>query len=152
MDNQIAKLDSFNNMAEMKSFASELIASGFLPQSLKKPEQVVSVILKGRELGMGPMFAVSNIHVIQGNPVLSVHAIAALLIKANVMYKIIKDYEPMKNDAGEIVKIGDKPNYVTTVRFYRKWEGQIIEQDISFSWAEAVAQQLTGKDNWMKMP
>ena len=34
-----------------------LLTSGFLPQSIKSPEQALAIILQGRELGIGPMAA-----------------------------------------------------------------------------------------------
>ena len=45
---------------------ANVVEVGFLPQSIKSPEQALAIILQGRELGIGPMAALNNISIIQG--------------------------------------------------------------------------------------
>jgi hypothetical protein len=149
----IAKLDNFSTVNEMHGLAQTLIDGKMIPTSLNTPEKVISVIQLGRELGLGAVSSLNNIHNIQGRTTLSVHAISALLYKAGVAYKILKDFEqfdkPKIEADGSISTVKD---IETIIRFYRKWNGETIENDIRFTWSEAQLAGLTTKDNWKKMP
>lgn len=169
---ELAKLDSFQSVGEIMDFAKVLLKSGLVPSSFNTAEKVVTAIQQGRELGMGGVTALNNIHVIEGKAALSVHAIGALLRKANVAYQTVRNYEPeyeidpmtgqevlykMVNE--KPVKVtkeeGGKPrriDTVTSIKFYRKWEGRVIEELVDFRWSEAVGQNLVEKSNWKKMP
>jgi hypothetical protein len=48
--------------------ASVLVKSGFLPAEIKTPEQALAIMIKGRELGIPPMVALSHIYIIKGKP------------------------------------------------------------------------------------
>lgn len=144
------KLSGFNTVGDALSFAKLLIDSKLIPSTLKTPDAVVAVILQGRELGFGPITSVNNINNIQGKPTLGVHAIAAKLAQAGLTYQLIKDYEPeTKTDAEGKETIVDR---VTTFRFFRMWNGRVIENDVSYRWSEATKAGYTTKDNWLKMP
>lgn len=144
------KLSGFSTVGEALSFAQLLIDSKLIPSTLKTPDAVVAVILQGRELGFGPITSVNNINNIQGKPTLGVHAIAAKLAQAGLTYQLIKDYEPeTKTDAEGKETIVDR---VTTFRFFRMWNGRVIENDVSYRWSEATKAGYTTKDNWVKMP
>lgn len=140
----VTKLDNFGSVEEMSKYAATLIESKLVPKSLSTPEKVITVILQGKELGFDPVTSLNNIHNIQGRATLSVHAIAALLKKAGISYKLIKDAETV----GE----GDDLDIVTTIRFYERFGNQIIENDISYSIKEAKKAGLMIKDNWKRMP
>lgn len=149
-ESQVAKFDDFSNVGQMTEFAKVLIASKMLPPAYNSPEKVVAAVVQGKELGMDAMTAINNLHVIQGKPTLSVHAIAALLKKAGVMYEIVKDYEPVyeKNDDGKEVLI----DRITTIKFSQFKHDRWFENEISFTMKEAKKQDLTSKDNWKRMP
>jgi len=144
-EERVAKFNDFNDIGDMMGFAETLIKSKMLPPAYNTPEKVVAAVTQGKELGFDPMTSLSNLHVIQGKPTLSVHAIAALLARAGIVWKIVKDCESIEKDG----KVVDK---ITTIRFLKKWHGETIENDISFTWKEAQAQGLTVKDNWKRMP
>ena len=149
---EVAKFNHFSNVDEVMQFAVHMIGTGFLPKAYDKPEKVMSAIVQGRELGVDALTAINNIHVIQGKPTLSVHLIAALLAKNNIAWELVKDCEKVF-DENEKDETG-KPkllDIVTTIRFYRKWEDRVIENDFSFTFKEAKAQDLTTKDNWKRM-
>jgi hypothetical protein len=137
----------------MRGLAQTLISGGMIPSGLNTPEKVISVIQLGRELGLGAVSSLNNIHNIHGRTTLSVHAISALLYKAGVAYKIMKDFEKYeKPKVQEDGSIGTQTDVETVIRFYRMWNGQVIENDIRYTWSEAQAAGLTTKDNWKKMP
>lgn len=143
------RLSGFNTSNEAIGFAKLLIDSKLVPPAYKSPEAVVTVILQGRELGFGPITSLNNINSIQGKPTLNVHAIAAKLATAGVAYQLIQDYEPVYKTEGGEEKIVDR---ITTFKFYKKWHGETITNEVSYRWSEATKAGLTTKDNWVKMP
>lgn len=142
-ESTITKIEGFGSIEEMKKYADTLIKSNLVPKSLNTPEKVITVVLQGKELGFDPITSLSNIHNIQGKPTLSVHAIAALLKKAGITYKLMKDAERV----GE----GEDLDVVTTIRFYERFGNEIITNDISYSYKEAKKAGLLLKDNWQRM-
>lgn len=88
----------------LKVFGNEILKSGLTP--LKTGEAIVAAILFGKELGLNAMMSVNNIYPINGKATAGIHLINALLIKAGVVTKIIRDYEPcvafaMKGEDGK---------------------------------------------------
>lgn len=61
--------------------AAMLVKTGFLPPTIKNPEQAVAIMMKGRELGVPPMYALSNIAVISGKPACTAELMLALLYR-----------------------------------------------------------------------
>jgi hypothetical protein len=149
-NNSIVKFDHFQNTNEMLSFAELLIKSKLLPQTLKTPEAVVSIILQGKELGFSSMTSLNNLNNIQGKVTLGIHAIAALLKKRNIRYKLLQDFADVwgKNKDGEEIVV-DK---VTSFIFMERWGDQIIENTIPYYWTDAVKAGLSTRDNWIKQP
>lgn len=145
-EQQIAKLDNFSTVTEMRSFAAELIKTGLVPKSLKTPEAVVGVVLMGKELGFGAMTALTNIHSIDGRPTLSVHAIGAKLHQKGLITKTIKDFEPVFDQQGNVL------DYVTTIRYYQPFHGTVVTEDMTFKWSDAEAAGWSSKPTWTKMP
>lgn len=156
MSTSISKLDNYTTFEEITVTAQALMegARSFLPKSLKKPEEVAMVVMAGQELGLNATSALRNIHLIQGMTALSVHAIAALLKKKGMTYKIVEDY--LKLDAnGNPIEQGSDAKAVdvrTTIRFIEYFHGEIITNDISFTWSDAAKMDLTSKENWQRMP
>ncbi len=116
----------------LKEMAQTMMVTGFLPKSLTKPEQVIFIIMKGREIGMGPMQALSQIDIIQGVTCLKAEGMLAQVLKHCPQARI--DY--IQNDDHacviEATRPGSAPN-----RF-------------SFSMEDATKAGLAGKDNWKK--
>jgi len=61
--------------------AETLLKSGFLPASIKTKEQAIAIGLKGKELGIPLMQAISSINIIQGKPCASAELMLALVYK-----------------------------------------------------------------------
>lgn len=117
----------------MKEQAGMLVKSGFLPPALNTPEKVIAVALKGRELGIGMMEAISSINIIQGKPTLSAQLMLALATRTGEL----ESFECPTTPAG------------ATARCKRKgWPAA----EAKFGPAEAKALQLDGKDNYKKQP
>ena len=60
-------------------FAKAIVASGFAPKGMDKPESVLVALQWGAELGLTPMAALSNIAVVNGRPSLFGDAALALI-------------------------------------------------------------------------
>lgn len=62
----------------MKDQARMFINAECLPFAIKKPEHAMVIMMKGRELGIPPMAALSSISLIKGTPALSAQLMLAL--------------------------------------------------------------------------
>lgn len=122
--------------------AETWVKSGLLPSNIKSPEQAVVIAIKGKELGLTPLASFEFIDVISGKPSLKPKAQAALVRKGGVKYQTIKDFEPVFDEEGK------KVDMETIIRFYR--DG--IQEDVKYTYRDAQALGLTGKDNWKKQP
>lgn len=121
---------------------ADWIKSGLLPSAITKPEQVVVIALKGKELGLETMQSFDFIDVIMGKPSLKPKAQAALIRKGGVKYYTEKDYEPVYDATGALI------DYETVIVFIR--DG--IEERVKYKYTDAANLGLTGKDNWKKQP
>ena len=65
----------------MREQAKVLVSTGFLPAAIKTPEQALAIMLKGRELNVPPMYALSNITVLQGKPTAGAELMLALIYR-----------------------------------------------------------------------
>lgn len=119
--------------AVIRQQAEVLVKTGFLPQSIKTPEQAMAIILTGRELGIGAMAALNTINVIQGKPTVSPQLMLALINRSGQVENIQID----SGKDGATVTIKRKGRSAYTARFGP---------------AEAVAMGLNGKDNYKKQP
>ncbi len=113
--------------------ATMLVKSGFLPPSIKSPENAVAIILMGRELSIGPMASLQSINIIQNKPTVSPQLMLALINRSGQL----EDYKVEFSGSGATVtmKRRGRSAYTTT-----------------FGAAEASALQLAGKDNYKKQP
>ena len=113
-------------MAEM------LLNSKMLPSSLRQPEQVAAIILRGRELGIGPMEALTSLHVIKGRVVSSTQLMLALIYRSGFLEDI------------QIVR--DDPVSVTMKR-----QG-MTPHTVTFGSEDMERAKLQHKDNYKKWP
>jgi hypothetical protein len=163
------------SMDQMLTAAKVMIESGLCPKNINAPEQVVMIMKMGSEIGLNTMAALNNIHSIQGRPTLGVHAIAGQLKKYGVTYNVVSDFLPMYDATGsvcdyitviefvdtvaltafkkELLEIKDLPADIRQlyIAALDKTKGTIFHSQ-AFKWSEAQSMELTGKDNWKKMP
>lgn len=119
----------------MKEQAAMLVKTGFLPETIRTPEQAVAIMLKGRELQLPPMYALSNIVVIKGKPVASAELLQALVYR----------------DHGDnAMRIKQTDATVCTIEYRRRsWSHP---ETYSFTIEDAKAAGLTGNQTWQKYP
>jgi hypothetical protein len=133
IENQaIALMPSASEWQQMLTQCSVLVKSGFLPSTIRTPEQAIAIALKGRELGMPMMLAFAHIYIIQGKPCMSAESMLGMIYK-HAPGAII-NYPRYENEAVtiEATRPGGKPFIVT------------------WTMDDARKADLTGKDNWKK--
>lgn len=81
--NEAALIPSTGEWQIFREMASSLVKTGFLPEAIKTPEQAVAVMLKGRELAIPPMYALSNIAIVKGKPTVSAELMLALIHRSH---------------------------------------------------------------------
>lgn len=109
------------------------MSSRLLPESITTPEAAAAIILKGRELNIGPMEALSGINVIRGKPSVSPQLMLALARRT----KELEDFTIV--DDGE----------TCTVTVKRKGQTPVVT---TFSMKDASKMGLASRDNWIKQP
>jgi hypothetical protein len=115
----------------IKEQAAMLVKTGFLPPTIKNPEQALAIIMTGRELNIPPMAALNNINVIQGKPTISPQLMLALINRSG------------QRDNLEIVTGAE--GAIVTMK--RRGRSPYVAR---FGPAEAKAMGLAGKDNYNK--
>lgn len=126
-------------------------ASGLFPD-VKRAEQAVVKILAGREFGIGPVAALSGIHIIDGKPSAGSGLLAGL-VKASGKY----DYDVLKLDATGCeleffdVRGGTRGTRVTMSRD-KNGKPAPGTPSVSFGPKEAKDANLIGRANYKKHP
>jgi hypothetical protein len=141
------KLDGFTNVEEMMRWAQTVIDSGLLPDSIGAPEQVLTIVQHGKELGLTPHIALNNIHVIAGRPVVSSSMLGAMLKRRGIEWIIAEDFATVDSPDDSVDKR-------TSYRFY--WKSpvteRVMETTFSITWRQMEVAGYTTKQNWQKYP
>jgi hypothetical protein len=118
----------------LKEQSKSLLASGLLPKGITKPEQVILIVLKGKELQIPPLQALSHIHVINGKPCMS----------AELMLAQIYRLHPKT-----VIKFKERSSERCIVEAKR--DGHGVE---TFVWSleDAKKAGITGNPTWSKYP
>src|SRR5262245_37212758 len=112
-----------------------MVPTGLLPASIKTPEQAVVVILKGRELRVPPLHALSQIVVVNNKPACTAELMLAL---------IYRDF------GDEAVIVEESTPTVCRVTYKRPaWRER---RSFSFTLEDATTAGLAGKDTWKSYP
>ena len=121
-------------------FANAIVASGFAPRGMEKPESVLVAIQLGAELGLTPMAALQNTAVINGRP--AIYGDAALaLVRASGL---------LESFAEEEVGEAGKDSFGIRVTAVRR-DGS--ESSEAFTIADAKTAKLWGKAGpWTDYP
>ena len=90
MSNEDLMLSGGDQIDQMLALGEKLVKSGLLPDGINTPEKALVILLKGRELQLEPMYALENIHVIKGKPVLSAACMQGVAQKHGVVIETVK--------------------------------------------------------------
>lgn len=114
--------------------ARTIAGTPFVPESYRgQPEAVVAAILTGREMGIGPMESLRQIHMIDGRP-----AFAADLMMSKM------------RSGGVVVLDSSVSAERAWIKAKRKDTGE--ECEVEWTFADATAAGLTNKKNWKTYP
>ena len=123
-------------LAEPMQLGEVFMASGMFKDVVSQAQTVVK-ILAGRELGLAPIEAMSNLYIVNGKVALQAKAIGAL-IKKNAKY----DFKVEKLDDTEC-----------TIAFYQIEGGNKVELGKStFTIKDAAKAGIVNKDVWKNYP
>lgn len=130
-----AMIPDQNEWSIMRDMASQLVPTRFLPETIKTPEQAVAIMLKGRELRVPPMYALSNIVIVKGKPTVSAEMMLAL---------IYRDY------GKQAIRIKHSDNERCTVEYRTEgWDGT---SEYTFAIEDARKANLFKNDVWNQYP
>lgn len=136
MSSEIVK-SSFEEFTQMQEMAKALAPATILPAVLKQsPANLVVIMMTGAELGMSPMQAVRSIHLIDGKPVLSADAIAAMCMR--------------HRDVCEELTLVESTDTKATYRAKRAGASQPVT--LSYTIEQAGKAGLAGRGTWAKHP
>jgi len=121
------------HITQIQALGQTLVKSGLLPQGVKTPEAAVAIILKGRELGIPPMQALSHIHVISGKPTLSAELMLAMVMRAGHEVWVVETTAKRCEIAG-------------------KRRGSTREQSLAFTIGDAQQAGVLSNPTWKKYP
>lgn len=136
-------------LVAVENFLTKIIRSD--KSGIKSVNDGLAILLRAKDLGLPFSTCIEHIHVINGKTGVDIHIIKALLLKAGVTWKIIKDYTPLyeytdsiniyeedklpeyaikcksKKEADEKIAKDDSDDhiYVYPVKFYRDVQGNI---------------------------
>jgi len=119
----------------LKEQAKIFIDSGLLPKKIQTAQAAIVIMVKGRELGIPAMEALSNIHVIEGKPVCDASLMNGLVLR----------------DHGDDALIVEETTAERCVVRYRR-RGWSASRTHAFTIQEAATAGLTGKQTWKNYP
>jgi len=114
--------------------AKVLVKTGMLPETIKRPEQAIAIMLKGRELDVPPLQAFSQINVIKGKPTLSPELMLGLIYQRVPGTVIHYEQNDDKACRIKVTRPGHQP------------------QEFGFSMEDAKTAGLSTKHNWKTYP
>lgn len=132
-----ADTDSWTQVVGITAkLAAEIAGTEFVPRDLRgKPAAVTAAILYGREIGLPPMTALTQTHVIEGKPAASAEAMRALVIAA-----------------GHELVIVETTGAICTMRARRRGSSSWTELAWTLDMARAAGLLSAKKENWQKYP
>ena len=116
----------------LKEQAAVIVKSGLAPSSVDTPEKVIVIALKGREVRIPMMQALSHVHVIDGKPTFSAELMRALVRRSGHKIRIVEWTDEKCVMAGQRT---DDPGH---------W------QQTTYTVKEAARAGLTNKPTWRK--
>lgn len=124
------------DFGEAFRMAEVLFNSRMFPKSCPSPEAAMVILLKGRELGISTVQAMTEIHVIEGKVSLSASLMGGLVLSCGAA-----DYFSCVESTAE------SATYAT-----RRKGDPTGEHRLTFTVADAQRAGLSGKDNWKRHP
>lgn len=138
MSTELTTTDGFEPQTwrEAAELATQLSKASLVPEALRnRPQDVLVILMMGRELGLGPMQSLRQINVISGKPAPSADLIAGLCMKSPVC---------------EYFTLIESTDTVATYETKRRGAPNPIK--FSYSMEDATKAGLSGNQNYKKNP
>jgi hypothetical protein len=120
--------------AQMEA-AKRFVDSGLLPAAIKTPQQALTIMQMGRELGIPATYALRNIHVINGKPVAAAELLMSLV---------------RRSYGQSAIRVADASSESCTVEYREQgWDGV---SSLTFTIEDAKRAKLDSKDVWKAYP
>jgi hypothetical protein len=120
--------------AQMEA-AKRYVDSGLLPSGIRTPQQALTIMQVGREVGVPATYALRNIHVIQGKPACSAELLMALV---------------RRTYGQAAIRVREATNESCTVEYREAgWDGI---SSLTFTMDDAKKAKLHTKDMWQAYP
>lgn len=116
--------------------AEMLSKTGFVPKYYQgKPAELLACMMTARELGIGPMFAMRKIAIIQGTPTMEAELMVALVRRAG--HNIGVELSATAATAsGRRRDTGDEATYTFTIEMAKR--AKLLEKDNWRNWPESM--------------
>lgn len=117
-------------LGDTLQLAQVINGSPTLPDHIKKPGDIVAIVLRGQELGLPPMASLQLISLVKGRTVIDATAMRGLLLKRGFRLRW-----GVCDEKGASLWI-------------KRPESGTVEQEYTYTFEQAKAAKLTEKDNW----
>lgn len=124
------------NLREAMDLAKAMFGGGLLPRSIKSAQDLLLIMMTGRELGISTATAIRSIHVIEGKPTLSADLVVALVKR--------------RREVCEYFIYAESSNTRCVVETKRI--GSPKAERFEYTLEDAKGAGLLAKDNWRKHP
>lgn len=121
--------------ATLRTQCEDLVKSGFLPPTVKTPEQAIAISLKGHEIGMPLMQSFSHINIISGKPAISAEGMNYLI---------------RKNFPHAVIEIVERSETTCKIKVQRDVKHCLTE--FTFTMDDAKRAMLLANPSWQKYP
>jgi len=130
-------------------FCANLVKSGISPRGIDTPAKAFYVVMKGLEMGVGPVSALDNIHIIEGKTSLS-----AKLMLARMHAAGFKTFPKRCDAEAAEIEVTSPDGRTGTVSFTMAEAKHITywTKDWSVKPPKRVLKNLVEKDNWSNYP
>lgn len=126
---------SMDTLRAQMEAAKRYVDSGLLPSAIKTPQQALTIMQVGREVGVPPTYALRNVHVIEGKPTCSAELLMALV---------------RRTYGQAAIRVADSTNELCTVEYREQgWDGV---SSLTFTMDDAKKAGLATKAMWGKYP
>ena len=142
---QLVKVENGSTFEQLQTQAALLVKSGFLPKTVDTPEKALTIMLTGKELGLGPMESIRSINVVNGRPCMSAQLLLALCHRTKEVEQAFTE----KTTDAEVVFVLKRRGSPAFRSVFTRAEADQAKFSQSFNRDKNAWQT---KDNWVKQP
>lgn len=116
-------------LVAVENFLTKIIRSD--KSGIKSVNDGLAILLRAKDLGLPFSTCIEHIHVINGKTGVDIHILKALLLKAGVTWKIIKDYAPLYEytDSINVYEEDKLPEYAIKCKSKKEADEKIAKDD-----------------------